>query len=184
MTQWLRQPCEKAASAVGYCCISPCRMLAPALHLPVASFRRHKNPGYTGKLSASTARGYQLKAQAGRDTLLRGVPKEYTDDVARVVEIAERAAGTTWTTIHTGESHYTLSCSSVIKVCSLQVRTWCGPSGVSLSARWGRTDEDLARKLSLHAALRRAHSNHPHMQTFTCRLSSRTPRSRSGSWPA
>ena len=100
MIHWLRSPCRSCKFAQN--------ISRPALHLPVPLDRPHSHPGHIGKLFTSRLCGIKAQARAGRDTLLNGVPVEYKDDVARIVEQAERAAETSWTTIHTGECLYTL----------------------------------------------------------------------------
>ena len=80
-------------------------VLAPCYRPSIARLREHYHRSITGKPSIrSGVQGY-----AGRDTVLNGVPSEYKEDVARVIEQAERAAETSWTTIHTGESLHMVS---------------------------------------------------------------------------
>ena len=80
-------------------------VLAPSNRPSTVRLREHYHRSITGKPSIrSGVQGY-----AGRDTLLNGVPSEYKEDVARVIEQAERAAETSWTTIHTGESLHMVS---------------------------------------------------------------------------
>ena len=109
MIALLQQPCTRATFTVGNCGLISHRVYRSALQPLIQQREAHHCPGHTGQLFISSRRGLQTRPQAGRDTLLRGVPGEYIDDVARVVEQAERAADTTWTTIHTGETLYTLS---------------------------------------------------------------------------
>ncbi|CAK0782752.1 hypothetical protein CVIRNUC_005947 [Coccomyxa viridis] len=69
----------------------------PGYRPSIVRLREHFHRSITSKPSIrSGVQGY-----AGRDTLLNGVPSEYKEDVARVIEQAERAAETSWTTIHT-----------------------------------------------------------------------------------
>ena len=110
MLYWLRSPCG-TASLASCKTISYTHNLAPVVpRLPLRKGALHR-PGYTYKLFPSSRREAKTLVRAGRDVLLRGVPSEYKDDVARVVEKAERAAETSWTTIHTGQTltHQALS---------------------------------------------------------------------------
>ena len=88
--------------AAGHNCMMHQPVLAPAYRPSVARLREHYHRSLTGKHTVRTG----VQGYAGRDTLLNGVPIEYKEDVARVIEQAERAAETSWTTIHTGESLY------------------------------------------------------------------------------
>ena len=105
MAPWLRQPCQKALLAAGGNCLIHQPVLAPAYRPSTARLREHYHRSLTGKPFVRTG----VQGNAGRDTLLNGVPIEYKEDVARVIEQAERAAEKSWTTIHTGESLYMVS---------------------------------------------------------------------------
>ena len=103
MILWLRGHCGAASFAISKRYGSETRLSGLALRLPAPRTGAHHRSGHLGKLFTNSRRDVHSPIRAGRDALLGGVPKEYKDDVTRVVEQAERAAETSWTTIHTGQ---------------------------------------------------------------------------------
>ena len=104
MIHWLRRPCGTASGEISKSCSNSLKLAALVPRLPVLRTGALYQTRYTGKLFPSSRREAQTLVRAGRDVLLRNFPSEYKDDVARVVEQAERAAETSWTTIHTGQT--------------------------------------------------------------------------------
>lgn len=104
MIQWLRRPCGAASITVSKSCKHPYKLSVLAHCVPALRTGAQHRREYTGRLLPSSRRDIQTLVRAGRDVFLRGVPSEYKDDVARVVEQAEKAAETSWTTIHTGQT--------------------------------------------------------------------------------